>query len=484
MKRKVFIALGLFTVFSLCTGFYLIYSIETTTTRLNTLIRLHRVAILRETFLIRLKRVQSDLILRETRHSRSFDTMVRDILNMGTVADSCMRCHHAEPVMARIRELNLHTERYKDALSRVLTIRANASRLAAEEESAYRVGEALIQEVGDMLASTNQRLEDRTTTALGEIGRMKFLVYFLLLAGPLLFGGLALVLARGITEPVARLVEATRKLKGGVLDHRVKGLRDEFAELEGAFNEMALSLRTQMQKMQRTEQLVAVGELAAGLAHEIKNPLAGIKVAMDVLLSDSRLPAEDREVVEQVGGEIARMESLMRNFLNFARPPKPQPAPVRINDLLDTTLSFFRKRAESGEGPASRVVVEKDFRPLPGTMADPMQIQQVCLNLFLNALDAMPDGGTLRVATRLEGDPGTIRINVSDTGTGVEEGIRGKIFEPFFTTKGMGTGLGLSISRQLMRQHGGTIELGDNPGGGTTFMVLLPVVAPDAGGET
>jgi signal transduction histidine kinase len=302
------------------------------------------------------------------------------------------------------------------------------------------------------------------------------------LVTPLVFTALAFLLLRSLTDPVGRLVEATRQLKGGDLDHRVQGLRDEFAELEASFNEMAQSLRDQMRKMQRAEQLSAVGELAAGLAHEIKNPLAGIKVAMNVLLSDSNLAAEDRQVLEKVAEEVVRLESLMKSFLRFARPPKPEPSPVRINDLLDTTLSFFRKRGSLGDGPERRVDVEKDFRPLPETMADPMQIQQVCLNLFLNALDAMPEGGTLRVGTCVENDPARIRIDVSDTGGGVEPELRAKIFEPFFTTKGKGTGLGLAISRQLVELHGGTIDLGDAPRGGARFTVRLPVVRPPGEG--
>ena len=483
MKKKVLIGLGVFIVASVCVGLYMVHSIESATSRLDNLIRLHRVAILRETFLIRLKRVQSDLILRETRHSRSFDTMVRDILSMGRAGESCIRCHHAEPVEALIRQLNTDTEKYKDGLSRVLTIRANAARLAAEEDAAFRVGEELIANVGEMIERTNLKLEERTTAALSEIGRTKYLVIFLLLLGPMVSTVLVFVLIRGLTDPVDLLVDATRRLKGGDLDHRVTGLRDEFAELEASFNEMAQSLREQMGKMQRTEQLVAIGELAAGLAHEIKNPLAGIKVAMNVLLSEPALNPEDRNVAEQVVGEVARLESLMRNFLNFARPPKPQPAPVKVNDLLDTTLSFFRKHSMFGGGPEGRIEVAKDFRPLPETLADPMQIQQVCLNLFLNALDAMPRGGTLRVATSLNGNRETIRIDVSDTGTGIEGSMREKIFEPFFTTKGKGTGLGLAISRELMRQHGGSVEVAGTPGGGSTFTVLLPVVRPPEAGR-
>ncbi|HEX9205248.1 MAG TPA: ATP-binding protein [Candidatus Deferrimicrobiaceae bacterium] len=481
MKKRILVFLGAFTAVSVCTGVYLVYSIKTTTSRLDNLIRLHRVAILRENFMLRLKRVQSDLILRETRHSRSFDTMVRDIMNMGSVSDSCLRCHHEEQVMSRIRELHLGIESYKDALSRVLTIRANTERLAAEEDTAYRAGEALIDDLGEMLASTNQRLEARTASALSEIERTKYILYFLVLFGPVASTVLAFLLIRNLADPVSRLVRATRQLKGGDLDHRVQGLRDEFAELEASFNEMAQSLRDQMGRMQRAEQLSAVGELAAGLAHEIKNPLAGIKVAMNVLL-DSRLEAEDREVVEQVGIEVTRLESLMRSFLRFARPPKPEMSPVRVNDLLDTTLTFIRKRRPSAGRPGNPVEVERDYRPLPETMADPMQIQQVCLNLFLNALDAMPDGGTLRVATRHEGDPGMIRVDISDSGNGIEREFREKIFEPFFTTKGKGTGLGLAISRQLLFLHGGTVDLCDGPAAGATFTLRLPVVPPPGEG--
>jgi signal transduction histidine kinase len=264
-------------------------------------------------------------------------------------------------------------------------------------------------------------------------------------------------------------------LKGGDLDHRVESLRDEFGELASAFNEMAGSLKEQMLKMQRTEQMVVVGELAAGLAHEIKNPLAGIKVAMQVLSEEASLSEEDRGVVRKVTQEVVRLESLMKNFLNFARPSKPQLTALNVNNLINTILAFYVKsRAVSPDRP-NGIRIEKELHPVPETMADPMQLQQIFLNLVLNAVDAMPNGGTLSVRTFFEKDPGLIHVEISDTGKGISREHADKIFQPFFTTKPKGTGLGLAITKQLIEQHGGSIAAGGNSSGGAIFEIKLPL---------
>ncbi len=271
-------------------------------------------------------------------------------------------------------------------------------------------------------------------------------------------------------------------MKGGDLDHRVAGLKDEFGELATSFNEMAGSLKEQMQKMQRTEQMVVVGELAAGLAHEIKNPMAGIKVAMSVLSEEAYISPEDKAVLQKVVAEITQLEGLMKSFLNFAKPQKPRLEPVNVNQMLNTTLTFHLKHQAVGAGGSGKIEIVKEFGELPPTLADPTQLQQVFLNLFLNALHAMPRGGELGVRTRLEEDGKTIRIEVSDTGSGIREDLITKVFQPFFTTKPKGTGLGLAISRQMIEQHDGTIAVANRPGGGVLFTILLPVKAEGAAG--
>jgi signal transduction histidine kinase len=472
MKRKIVIGLAIYSVVFLLAGVYVIRTIRNATTSLDRLITLHQVEILREHYLLEIKKVQSDLILTDSRYSRSFDAIVTHVMGMGGLIDTCFECHHSPRGMERLNGLKRQTDKYKDALSRVLTIRANTARLAAEKDTAFRIGEELISQVGDMIAFTTSRLEENTQKALSEIERTKYLLYVLVALGPLVSALLGYSFLSGLTRPVKVLVESTRKLKGGDLDHRVAGLKDEFGEVAIAFNEMAGSLKEQMQKMHRTEQMMVVGELAAGLAHEIKNPMAGIKVAMSVLSDEAYISTEDKVVLQKVVAEITQLEGLMKSFLNFTKPQMPRLEPVNVNQMLHTTLTFHLKHQALGSG---KIEIVKEFGELPPTLADPTQLQQVFLNLFLNALHAMPRGGELGVRTFLEEGGKTIRIEVSDTGSGIREDLIAKVFQPFFTTKPKGTGLGLAISRQIIERHDGTIDVANRPGGGVLFTIRLPV---------
>jgi signal transduction histidine kinase len=475
MKKKIVLGLTVYSVVFLLAGVYVIHTIRTATADLDRLITLHQVEILREHYLLQIKKVQSDLTLRDTSYSRSFETVVMNVMNMGRIIDTCFACHHSPQATDRLNELKRETYRYKDALSRVMTIRANASRLAAEEDVAFRTGEELIGKVQSMIAITSSRLAENTRKAMNEIARTKYILYGIVAFGPLLSAVLGFIFISGLTRPVKVLLESTRKLKGGDLDHRVEKLKDEFGELADAFNEMAGSLKEQMHKMQRTEQLVVVGELAAGLAHEIKNPLAGIKVAMQVLSEEAGLSEEDRGVVKKVAQEVVRLESLMRNFLNFARPAKPQMTALNVNSLINTILTFYVKSRSVSPDRPNGIRIEKDLQPLPDTMADPMQLQQIFLNLILNAVDAMPGGGALGVRTFHETGPNLIHVEISDTGKGISAENADKIFQPFFTTKPKGTGLGLAISKQLIEQHDGSVTVAANPSGGAVFRIRLPL---------
>jgi signal transduction histidine kinase len=480
MKRKIVLGLAIYSIVFSLAGLYVILTIRTATTELDKLITLHQVEILREHYLLQIKKVQSDLTLMATPYSRSFDTIVKNVMNMGRIIDTCFDCHHSARGTDRLNVLKSQTETYKESLSRVLTIRANATRLAGEEDSAFRIGEGLIEQVQDMIALTTSRLGENTQKAMNRIERTKYILYGLVAVGPLASAALGFAFILGLTRPVKVLVESTRKLKGGDLDHRVAGLTDEFGELGSSFNEMASSLKEQMKKMQRTEQMVVVGELAAGLAHEIKNPMAGIKVAMSVLSQESYISTEDKSVLQKVVAEINQLEGLMKNFLNFAKPQKPRLEPVNVNQVLHTTLTFHLKHHAVGADGMGKIEIAKELGELPPTLADPTQLQQVFLNLFLNALHAMSRGGELGIRTCLEEDGKSIRIEVSDTGSGIREDLLNKVFHPFFTTKPKGTGLGLAISKQLIEQHDGTIVVANRPGGGVLFTIRIPVKAEGA----
>jgi len=230
------------------------------------------------------------------------------------------------------------------------------------------------------------------------------------------------------------------------------------------------------EQLLRTEQMVVCGEVATGLAHEIKNPLAGIKASIELFSGTSALPEEDRNILQKVIGEIKRIELLLKGILNYAKPPKPDFSSVDINSLLDTALTFSLNPSSAARNSKAAIQVVKDFdRLIPQIIADPMQLSQVFLNLFLNAAESMKEGGTLTVKTSYNTLKNSIWISISDTGKGIEKELMDQIFNPFFTTKSKGTGLGLPITKRLIEQHGGLLRCENNPSGGATFIISLPV---------
>jgi two-component system sensor histidine kinase AtoS len=229
--------------------------------------------------------------------------------------------------------------------------------------------------------------------------------------------------------------------------------------------------------LQRTEQLKITGELAAGLAHEIKNPLAGIKASIEILSTAPYLPEEDKRVLILVIGEIKRIELLIRDLLNFARPSRPQFEDTDVNAVLNTVAGMVLKNPRSPADASKAISVVKDFdENIPPITADPMQLKQVFMNLTLNAVDAMQGNGTLGIRTRFDSASRAILIEVSDTGKVPDSSVINKIFQPFFTTKPKGTGMGLAISKRLIENHGGTIGIVKNTSGGVTFRMSLPVI--------
>jgi len=475
LKKRIIIGLAAYTVVLLLACLYIIFTIEREVERIDRIITLHQVEILREHFLIQAKQVQVDLAFRNTRHASQFDMTVRNFLKMKKVSEVCFDCHHVPETEARLRQLQETTLRYQEHLSRLTTIRDSPERAASEEDAAFRVGMELTDQVGKMIAVTHAKLTDRTQQSLQRISGFKAVLYGMLFAGPVFSVGLAAVFILGFTRPMDKLLEATRVLQSGDLDFKVSGLKDEFGELGNSFNEMSTSLKEQMRRMHRADQMAIVGQLAAGFAHEVKNPMAGIKVAMNVLSSESSISLEDREVLLQVIREVERLEGLMKDFLNFAKPQKPLFESVDLNRVLNTTLAFYLKSRPTGAGGQEKIRIVKELGEVPPALADVSMMQQIFLNLFLNAIDAMPEGGTLGIRSGLDGD-GMLRVEISDTGKGIRKDLVEKIFEPFFTTKPKGTGLGLAITRQLVEQHDGTIDASSRPEGGTVFTIRMPSV--------
>ena len=497
MKKKIILGLSAYLVLFLFMGLYIVYTIHTGTAKLNDLIRLHQVEILREQFLLQIKRVQSDLTLKHTNFSRKFDIVLRDVRGIEQVIDVCFGCHHSAAVQAGIDDLRDSTHLYKEAVSRVLTPHAGTARLAKEEDVAFRAGEVLIEKVHDMVALTNAKLNAKTEKGLREITRSKNVLYVLLAMGPLFSLGLATVFIRGFTTPVNRLLEATRSLKSGDLDHKVGGLSGEFGELASSFNEMSDSIKEQMLRMREAEQtlekanrelklaqeqmvraetMAALGTLSSGISHELSTPLSVILNMTQLMkLEVKNDPAllKDMEVVEYEANQAIKVT---RSLLGFARATKSSKERVDVNRVLEDLFKILEFQ------PAAKSVkLEKRLAPdLRFIFGNSGQIRQVFLNIILNAIQAMPDGGELDISTgrwRSEAAEG-VEIAIRDTGTGIPKDDIRDIFQPFFTTKEEGTGLGLAISYGIVKEHDGIIEVESEVGQGTTFRIFLPEGTP------
>lgn len=233
-------------------------------------------------------------------------------------------------------------------------------------------------------------------------------------------------------------------------------------------SEVYRALRENFEQLKRSERLNAIGQLSAGLAHEIRNPLNSIEGAAAILQKE---PTEERrnEFLEIIRKECRRLGALLTDFLNFARPRSPEYAVVNVGQLFQSVVGL----ATHAVGRAS-VVIRTDL-PLeePTVECDPDQLKQVILNLTINAVQAMPDGGEIVLAARQEN--GNVKIQVQDQGCGVSPGDLEKLYDPFFTTKATGTGLGLPVAYQIVAQHGGVLTAENNADRGMTFLVVLPM---------
>lgn len=219
----------------------------------------------------------------------------------------------------------------------------------------------------------------------------------------------------------------------------------------------------------RQEKLAEVGRLTAGIAHEIKNPLAVIGYALELLCRDGGLTPFQAEMAEKIGLEIERLKSLTDGLLSFSSGREGHRRLVPLNDLVEEVLRLLRFELQR-----QSVSLVTDFAELPLVSADPNKLKQVVINLVMNAGQALAGEGTITLLTRSCGDE--VELAVVDSGPGIPPDLRAQIFSPFFTTRpeGEGTGLGLYLCRCIAREHGGEIFVEDTPGGGATFRVRLP----------
>lgn len=291
-------------------------------------------------------------------------------------------------------------------------------------------------------------------------------------SGILLVALVGSIIAKNITAPVKQLVEITEQIAAGDLtaEATVK-THDEIGALSSSFNQMTQELRASRDRLIQSEKLAAVGQLAAGIAHEIRNPLTSIKMIVQLLRKRMQEDESGRESVQAVLDEISRLEITISGLLDFARPMqlalKPGDAARIMDDVLKIMEADLRHRKIK--------LVKHSEENLPEVMLDADRMKQVFMNVILNSMQAMPEGGTLTINSHYDSKNRSVQVEVSDTGIGMSQEVLAHAFEPFFSSRSGGTGLGLANAEKIMDLHGGSIRIESTEGQGTKVIIKLEV---------
>jgi signal transduction histidine kinase len=343
-----------------------------------------------------------------------------------------------------------------------------AHAIAESCKSLLRIQEGLIAE------STAQRSRLRVA-----FGRVMFMLW---IVGPTIGILSGLWIAHRLRRSISRLSISLKDAEGGldrdvgrvelVATDDLPALQEQVRRVSSRIKQVVDDLQQARRETMLADRLAAVGEMAAGVAHELRNPLTSIKLLMQTAADDPAEPMMTHEHVHVVLEQVTRMEKTIQGLLDFARPPRMQRVRHDLRDTLHRALNLVEGHSRQQgvevrrDCPEGSVVVD----------ADPEQLHQVFVNLLLNGVEAMPEGGELRIAIqRVDGPAPLARVVFCDTGTGISEAVMQRIFEPFVTSKDRGTGLGLAISRRIVEQHGGRLTAANRHPNGALFTVELPL---------
>lgn len=348
---------------------------------------------------------------------------------------------------------------------------------AAEKEKTIRLARAVAEPCRQLTELNERMLADLTLRSerLGTLANLIRLVF--LVTGPILgvLWGLwvARALHRFISQISITLKDATGDMDREVASVEVSNLADppdlgqQVQSVAGRIRQVVDELQHTRRQAMSAERLAAVGELAAGIAHELRNPLTSVKLLIQTTQRELRNQPAGKQL-QLAQREIGRLESTIQSLLDFARPPALHRVPHDLRKTVRRALNLVDGRAKQ-----QKVAITEQLPDTPVTVdGDPEQLHQVFVNLLLNGIEAMPDGGSLNVAVR---DAGTCLVAISDTGTGIPQTVLTRIFEPFVTSKEQGTGLGLAVSHRIVSEHGGTLLAANRAEGGAVFTVELPL---------
>jgi len=375
---------------------------------------------------------------------------------------------------------------YRKYRDEMVSLRSQAATMTrpqlAELADAHPINDRIVKPCQD-LRVLNKNLADESVQESERVGRKVTLGMLILgLLGPtggLIVGfGIARGLSRSIYQVSMRVHDMAQRLDQDagsisiVADGDIRGLDRQLQHVLTGVEEVAQRLQRHQRDMLRAEQLSAVGQLAASIAHEVRNPLTAIKLLVEVSLRAKNPKSLTTDDLRVIHGEIARVESIVQNFLDFARLPTPQTAACDVREVITQAVELIQARARLQN---VEIHLQVPKQPAPWDL-DRNQVCTVLVNLFLNALDAMSSGGVLEIEMNVSAETG-VRLSVADSGAGISEEMLGKLFTPFASTKATGTGLGLNLSQRIIEEHGGHLTAANRAEGGACFTIWLPSAA-------
>jgi signal transduction histidine kinase len=414
-----------------------------------------------------------------------YRTNLDDSLKQVRLADNILE-KNSEKMMAVVGKQAFdgmvhHINLYEELLSELQRLDKQRSqnfplRINQIEDALRKHGAEMVAAAENLLARERQSVNHMIY--LSKRVPMLFLLFLLVL---MIY--CANFMARQMIRPLKVLMDATQRIAHGDITTPimpVRRYRDEFTELSLAMNSMMHQLSQRQEQLIKAHKLEAVGTLTAGVAHELNNPINNIMLTA-AMLQEDYFEIDDTERLDMINDlveQAGRSQKIIRNLLEFARETEINSDLLQLDDILEEALQLVTNQLK-----LSKVKIERRLASnIESISGDKQQLTQVFLNLALNAIDAMPDGGTLIIETNTSREGGYIKIAFSDNGLGIPDDVKPHIFDPFYTTKsqGKGTGLGLSVSLGIIRKHGGDIQVDSQINVGTTFTVLLPIAKKPA----
>ncbi len=416
----------------------------------------------------------------------------RAVLARARVVASGADVRFLSEVAARVEALDARWTAY-DQAARALFDELERSQAGADDpdlaeraDAVRRLEKGLSLDVKLLQAALDGQVADRVHTAERAERRSALLIaIYSLIAGAVALG--ATLIGQRLLAPIRVLTDGVKAVAAGDLSRKVEVRSgDELGLLAREFNTMAASLDRQRAELLRAERLAAVGRISAQITHEIRNPLNAIGLNAELLADEldridrelakenagSPISDDARSMVQAIGREVDRLNAVTEEYLRFARLPRPHFAREDLNEIASGLAEFVRP-----EMAAARVELRLELGTrLPTVRADEGQLRAAFLNLLRNSREAMPQGGTITVATR-RGADGSVEAEVRDTGAGIPPEALPRLFDLFYSTKEKGTGLGLAFTQQVVQEHGGAIRCESAPGRGTVFTVRLPPAA-------